>query len=179
MRSKIFDNMDLDIFEEAGKNNEWSDSPFLNVKQLAPGAKGKVYEAQTKAILANLGKNVQDRENIEHDCILEGIKTEIKGSCKNVGKDYCSFLQIRPNDDYVNMLLLFVYPNPEDIELMSISKENIITFIDREEKKWIESGEKYTRKIYPQHQGNRGAKQDYAWYTTEQGVLDQGGFYVE
>ena len=174
------DYIDMSLFSDDAIAEEWIGSTFFVLRKMHVRRKGSRMEKQVMHMLQAMGRQVRKKENPGHDCVLDGIRTEIKGSCKNDDTGEFSFLQIRPNDDYEDILLLFVYPNT--LSLMSIPKENVLALIEEEHKKWTEArekGEKYTRKISPQHSGARGAKQDYSWYTTEQGVLDQGGFYVQ
>ena len=84
----------------------WLAGPFANLKALPAKGKGKRFEQIAQAILESRGHAVARAANKDHDRIVDGRKSEIKGSTITKGSDDCfSFLQIRPAQDYEDMIL--------------------------------------------------------------------------
>ena len=61
-------------------NNPWEGTPLERYYTVDPKKKGAQGEKIAMAILENLGYDVKPRTNAGHDCIVNGVKTEIKFS---------------------------------------------------------------------------------------------------
>lgn len=84
----------------------WLTGPFGDIKTLPAKAKGKRFEQIAQTILESRGHAVSRAVNKHHDRMVDGRKSEIKGSTITKGSDDCfSFLQIRPAQDYDDMIL--------------------------------------------------------------------------
>jgi hypothetical protein len=103
---------------------EWLDSPFLNLKVMPPKQKGKRFEEISIDLLKKLGYTTKRRTNSNHDVILESKKVEIKGSTLRRGcENEFTFLQIRPYQDYEQMLFTCFYP--QKLEMWLLDKQAI------------------------------------------------------
>ena len=138
--------------EPASTVKMWENSIFRHLAVAHPKTKGTRFEAIARDILKKMNYKVQDRESVSHDCIIDGSKTEIKGSMLNTGTGNFSFLQIRPQDDYDQ--IVFLCFRPDRLTVYSMSKEGILNAIK----------EGHLRK---QHGGKRGDGITYCLYTTE------------
>lgn len=66
------------VFDDVPIKNPWKGTPIENYYYLSPSAKGSKAEDIVKMILKELGHDVKNRINSGHDCIIDGVKTEIK-----------------------------------------------------------------------------------------------------
>jgi hypothetical protein len=99
-------NLPIELLAKHDIDPRWLAGPFANLKALPAKGKGKRFEQIAQAILENRGHIVSRAINKDHDRIVDGCKSEIKGSTITKGSDDCfSFLQIRPSQDYEHMIL--------------------------------------------------------------------------
>jgi hypothetical protein len=131
----------------------YSDSVFLPLKSLSSRKKGKYFESIVKEWLTNLGMQVSKSKSSDHDCVVEGLKIEIKGSFLWEGTSGFKFQQIRTKQDYDIIFFVSVYPS--HVEIHGCSK-NII-------KEQLEIKDTKGRYIYQQHGGKRGNGNLFWW----------------
>jgi hypothetical protein len=144
-------------------DSRYMNSPFRHIKLMGPKQKGKRYENIAESVLTKIGFSVIKAENTEHDRIINGIKTEIKGSTLNKDCDNFSFLQIRPDQDYKQMFFVMCYPN--ELVIMKMSKKTI--------QKNIDSG------IFKkQHGGNKAESRTFMYYGNKESLSQIGALLV-
>lgn len=103
---------------------EWDDSPFRDLKLMPAKQKGKRFEEISIDLLKKLRYKTKKRTSTDHDVILENKKVEIKGSTlrRNCEEEF-TFLQIRPYQDYEEMLFTCFYPHK--VEMWLLDKQAI------------------------------------------------------
>ena len=100
----------------------YKDSPFKIYKDLSSKKKGAEFEKLTQEYAEKGGLWVNPPLSSEHDRIIQSLdKTEIKGSLLWGTGTQFRWQQIRPNQDYDNMVFLAVYP--DRIEFYYASKD--------------------------------------------------------
>ena len=160
-----------DFLIPANLDPRWLNSKFISIKQLDAKVKGKRLEEITSFILNHLDYLVEPSTNTDHDIILDGKKTELKGSTLiNGEEDKFSFLQIRPSQDYEQVVFTLVYP--EKLELWVLDKESIKTNILEGQKPENKirarrkkgDPKKINKFIKPQHGGNDGNSGTYCFH---------------
>lgn len=140
-------------------DHRYENSIFHNIKRLSPKVKGSRFEMIVEDVLSKLNYNVRKPENTDHDRVVNGVKTEIKGSTLAKGTDRFSFLQIRPDQDYDEMLFAMFYPN--ELVLMKMTKEDVMKNIkDNIFKK--------------QHGGIKGKSRTYCYYGNRETLKEIG-----
>jgi|APSaa5957512535_1039671.scaffolds.fasta_scaffold63857_4 hypothetical protein len=93
----------------------YKDSPFKIYKDLSSKKKGAEFEKLTQEYAEKGGLWVNPPLSSEHDRIIQSLdKTEIKGSLLWGTGTQFRWQQIRPNQDYDNMVFLAVYPDRID-----------------------------------------------------------------
>jgi len=108
----------------AAKTDIYKDSPFKIYKDLSSKKKGAEFEKLTQEYALRNGLWVKPPLSSEHDRIIEGFgKTEIKGSLLWGDGTNFRWQQIRPAQDYDNIVFLAVYP--DRIDLYWASKETV------------------------------------------------------
>lgn len=135
----------------------WLDSPFLNLKRLKAKQAGARYEQVTESILTQLGYDVKSPINSDHDRIVNGTKTEMKGSMLTKSKKdgIFSFLQIRPDQDYQQVIFTVFYF--DSVQMFMMDKDTI--------NKKIEEGV-----FKKQHGGNKGKSRTFCYNGTIEGI---------
>lgn len=136
-------------------------TPFEHIKLMGPKVKGSRFEKITDCILKKLGHSVVAPNTTDFDRIINKKRTEIKGSLLDKGKKpKFSFLQIRPNQEYDQILFAMFYPDKVDLVVMP--KSLVV--------KHIENGV-----FKKQHAGKKGESGTYAYYGTTETLLAIGG----
>ena len=156
----MLDLIPSELLQPTAKKKMWAESPFKDFESLHPKTKGGRGEQIAEAILSAKGEDVTPRCNSDHDIVVNGVTTEIKTSCMSE-KGVYSFLQVRPSQDYEQILFLCV--SPQNIRMFFMDKETIMENIE----------EGALRK---QHGGKKGDGITYLFYPTEQDLLDMGAF---
>lgn len=138
-------------------------SPFQHLKVMHAKQKGKRFEMITSDVCQKLGHKVEKPTNTDHDRIIDGIKSEIKGSTLAKGTDHFSFLQIRPDQDYERMIFSMFYPN--ELVLMEMDKQTI--------RKCIDDGV-----FKKQHGGNKANSGTYCYYGNKETLSKLGATII-
>lgn len=121
--------LDSSLLDGVEIDSRWSDGPFLGIKLMPAKAKGKRFEELAHYVLEKLGHKVIRAINTDHDRIIDGLKTEIKGSTITKGSDDCfSFLQVRPAQDY-DCLLLETLWFDGTVKFHRIPKQDLVAMI--------------------------------------------------
>lgn len=108
----------------ANEKDIYKDSEFKIYKDLSSKKKGAEFEKIVEEYAKKNGLEVKPPESSEHDRIIEGFgKTEIKGSLLWGSGTNFRWQQIRPKQDYDNMVFLAVYP--DRIDFYWASKETV------------------------------------------------------
>ena len=116
----------------------YKDSPFKIYKDLSSKKKGAEFEKLVEEYAKNMGLWVRPRSDDGHDRIIESLdKTEIKGSLL-WGPKYTNFRwqQIRPNDDYDNIVFLAVCPDRIDFYYASKDEVSEVVEVQDERGYW-------------------------------------------
>jgi hypothetical protein len=133
-------------------DHRYDKSPFKHLKSMLPKQKGKRFEHITECVIRKLGYDVRDRVSPDHDLIIDNIKCEIKGATLVKGKDIFSFLQIRADQDYQELVFTLFYPH--DMIILRMDKELVKTLINNGTFK-------------KQHGGNKAESGTYCYYGNE------------
>lgn len=156
--------IDEKYLEPEDRDTRYDHSPFKHLKAMAAKQKGKYYELISKDVLEKLGFSIEKPSSTDHDSIVNGLKTEIKGSTLNKGRDIFSFLQIRPNQEYDQILFSMFYP--DDFVMMTMTKEKVMEN--------IENG------IFKsQHGGKKGDGLTYLYYGNVETLAEIGAEIVQ
>jgi hypothetical protein len=128
----------------------WKRGPFNDLKALPPKAKGKRFERIVDFICRHAGYKVNGANDTDFDRRIGDKRTEIKGSTVTRGTDdWFSFLQIRPGQDY-DQLVLAAFWFDGRVSLFRVPKVEIVGLINSEV-------------LRPQHGGNRGGRDTYCY----------------
>ena len=149
MEMEMIELIDEQYLVPEDRDTRYDISPFKHIKAMGAKQKGKYYELISKDVLEKLGFSIKKPENTDHDSIVNGVKTEIKGSTLNKNKDGFSFMQIRPNQDYDQMLFSMFYP--DDFVMMVMPKRKVVENIKNGTFK-------------PQHGGKKGDGLTFIYY---------------
>ena len=156
--------IDPELLVKEKMDERYVNSPFKHLKPMHAKQKGSRFEKIVSNVLTQLGHTIQKAENSDHDRIINGVKVEIKGATLVKKKDYFSFLQIRPDQDYHLMMFAMFYPN--DFVLMEMEKEQVI--------KNVELG------IFKkQHEGKSGSSKTYLYFGNKETLLNIGATFVK
>ena len=144
--------LDEDLITADIMDPRWETSPFFKLKCMKAKQAGSRYEKIVENIFYNADIDVDAPDSTEYDRIIDGKRTEIKGSMITKGTDdKFSFLQIRPKQSYDQVLFLTIYF--DTIEMHTMTKKQIL--------KAIEAG------IFkPQHGGKKGNSGTYCYNGT-------------
>ena len=134
----------------------WEGTPFARYRFMDNRAKGKFGEIIVKSILTKSGFSVDRPTNLGHDCIVNGIKTEIKFSLALTNNKTFS---IRPNvfmlnhvslsKDWERLIFLGINPTGHENILFWFTKDMITDLIN-------------TKQFFKSQQaGNAGGNDDY------------------
>ena len=156
--------IDAELLVEEKLDERYVNSPFKHLKNIPAKQKGSRFEKIVSNVLTKVGHTIQKAENSDHDRIINGVKTEIKGATLVKKKNLFSFLQIRPEQDYQIMIFAMFYPN--ELVLMEMEKEQVV--------KNVELG------IFKkQHGGKRGGDETYLYYGNKETLLTIGATFVK
>lgn len=160
----LIDLIDESLFAPIAEDERYVGSVFRSIRQMAPKHKGARYEAIVEHLCASQGMSVESPKSSDHDRIINGVKTEIKGSCLNKGKDVFSFLQIRPDQDYEQ--LLFLCCHPSETYMLTMSKALV--------SQYCEDGT-----FKKQHGGNSATSRTFMYYGNEKNLEALGAKYID
>ena len=144
------------------ENDLYKNSVFSSLKNLSSKKKGKYFEIIYHEYVENKGLLVESPQNSDHDRIVDGRKKEVKGSFLWGKGTHFRWQQIRPEQDYDDVVFMAVYP--DCIEIYEADKETVrsIVQVQDEQGNWP----------YNQHGGKRlnsgtffldGFPSDYPW----------------
>ena len=127
----ILNLIDNNHLTAAPADSLYENSPFRELRKLAPKTKGKRFEEISIDVLNKLGYDAKKSKAIEYDIVLDEVKTELKGS--TLSKDYFGnvdfkFLQIRMEQDWDQLMLIAFWPL--DCRMFTLSKEDVQHYID-------------------------------------------------
>jgi len=159
----LIEMIDPKLLEPEDRDTRYDNSPFKHIKAMGAKQKGKYYELITENVLSKLGYSVRKPENTEHDRIFNNIKTEIKGSTLNKNTDHFSFLQIRPSQDYAQLMFTMCYP--DKLIIMKMDKEIVLQNIQNGTFK-------------KQHGGNKADSGTYMYYGEQKSLSMIGAVVV-
>lgn len=145
----LLEMIDSMLLEPEDRDLRYDNSPFKHIKAMGPKQKGKYYELFTENVLSQMGYGVTKPSNTDHDRIIDGVKTEIKGGTLNKGTEVFCFLQIRPDQDYEELVFTMCYP--QKLVIMKMTKAQILAHIE-------------SNVFKKQHGGNKGNSRTYCYY---------------
>lgn len=160
---KLIEMIDQNLLAPEDRDTRYDNSPFKHIKAMGAKQKGKYYELITENVLSKLGYSVRKPESTDHDRIFNNIKTEIKGSTLNKNTDHFSFLQIRPAQDYAELMFTMCYP--DKLVIMKMDKATVF--------KNIQNGT-----FKKQHGGNKADSGTYMYYGEEKSLSKIGAVVV-
>lgn len=138
------------------------DSPFKVLKDLSSKKKGKFFERIYSEYMSNLGCRVEKARNSDHDRTVNGRKKEIKGSFLWGDGTHFRWQQIRPDQDYDDVVFIAIYP--DRIEFYEADKDVV--------REAVEVQDHHGNWVYNQHGGKRvnsgtffldGFPSDFPW----------------
>jgi hypothetical protein len=141
----------------------YEDSPFRNIKLMDAKTKGKRYEQITECVLTKLGHTVTPPQNTQHDRIVDGIKVEIKGSTLRKNLNDFTFLQIRPDDDYDELIFTLCYPH--ELYIYKMDKATVRANIE-------------SKTFSKQHGGKGRSSGTYCYYGTKETLEEIGAVRI-
>ena len=150
--SYIYEEVSPELLLPEDRDTRYDNTPMKFVKAMGAKQKGKYYELITDNVLRGRGSVVNKPVNSDHDRIIDGVKSEIKGSCLMKNTDLFTFLQIRPKQDYAQMIFSMFYP--DKIIIMSMTKEKVLENVAN-------------GTFSPQHGGKNGDSGTYMYYGNE------------
>ena len=155
----LIEMIDPMLLEPEDRDVRYDNSPFKNIKAMGAKQKGKYYELITENVMSQMGYSVSKPVNTDHDRIIDGVKTEIKGGTLNKGTEVFSFLQIRPDQDYDELVFTMCYP--QKLVMMKMTKEQVMNH--------VASGV-----FKKQHGGNKGNSGTYCYYGNMESLTKLG-----
>jgi hypothetical protein len=175
MREKIMSLLDLidpSMLDPEPLDPRYIGSPFQHIKVMGAKQKGKRYENITRDLYSKLGYTTtkpvkepgQKKVPTDYDALVDGVKTEIKGSTLNKGTDHFSFLQIRPAQDYAKVAFAMFYP--QEVVIMEMSKELVFQA--------IKDGH-----FKPQHGGQKGESGTFTYYGEKESLAALGATVLQ
>jgi hypothetical protein len=156
--------IDKELLAQEPEDPRYINSPFRFLKQLHAKQAGKRYEAITECVLKALGYTVSKATSTDHDRTINNSMVEMKGSCLNKGTNHFSFLQIRPNQEYDEIMFSMFYP--DELVIMTLSKEQVLQAIEQGVFK-------------SQHGGKKGNSGTYSYYGTKESLRQLGAKTIE
>ena len=109
--------------DNAGKSY-YDGSPFEKLVKLSSKSKGTFFEMIVHEFLESNCHDVKRAESSDYDRLIDGVKTEIKGSTRWKGSYSFRWQQLRMDEDYDDVIFLAVDYN--EIRLYSSSKSKLI-----------------------------------------------------
>tara|TARA_R110000772_G_scaffold82558_4_gene175056 strand:+ start:728 stop:1237 length:510 start_codon:yes stop_codon:yes gene_type:complete len=155
----LLEMLNPELLNPQKRDTRYDGSPMMHVKNMGPGQKGSTCEKMVEDLYTKMGSVVEKPTSSEHDRIIDGIKTEIKGSCLAANSDVFSFLQIRPSQDYSQLIFFMAYPN--EVVMMKMNKETVMKCVENKHFK-------------PQHGGKKGNSGTYLYYGNPTTLLELG-----
>lgn len=160
----LLEHIDTELLAEEPEDPRYADSPFRHLKKMHAKQKGKRYEKITECVLKKIGYKVSKPTSTDHDRIVDGIKVEIKGSTLVKDKNFFSFLQIRPDQDYDVMYFSMFYP--DRLVIMAMNKVKI--------------NENISHRIFKEQHGGEGADSGtYCYYGNAESLEKIGAYYID
>jgi hypothetical protein len=152
---KIESEMDSDLYRGTA---------FYPLKSASSKKKGKWFEEIYSEYMKSKGHTVEKPNNSDHDRIVDNRKKEIKGSFMWEGGTHFRWQQIRPSQDYDDVVFIAIYP--DRIDFFEADKETVRSAVEVQNEKgeWIHN----------QHGGKKknsgtffldGFPTDFAWMT--------------
>ena len=140
----------------------YANSAFQQFKSLSSKKKGKFFELLYEEYMTGKGCKVEKPNNSNHDRICNSRKKEIKGSFLWGTGTHFRWQQIRPGQDYDDMVFVCVFP--DRVEFYEAEKQTVTAAVEVQDEKgnWI----------YNQHGGKTvnsgtfcldGFPKDYSW----------------
>lgn len=106
----------------------YADSVFQQFKSLSSKKKGKFFEMLYQEYMESQGNIVTKPDNSDHDRKVNNIKKEIKGSFLWGTGTHFRWQQIRPGQDYDDMVFVCVYP--DRVEFYEASKQTVTAAVE-------------------------------------------------
>ena len=146
------------------RDTRYDNSPFKFIKAMGAKQKGKCYELITETVLSKLGYTVEKPNSTDHDRIIDGVKTEFKGSSLMKNDNRFTFLQIRPAQDYDELMFTMCYP--DDLVIMKMDKATVLENIEN-------------KTFAPQHGGQKGNSGTFMYYGNAETLAEIGAVRVQ
>ena len=140
----------------------YANSALKGLKRLSSRKKGKYFERLYQEYAKSLGSVVEKPVNSGHDRIVDGRKKEIKGSFLWGNGTHFRWQQIRPSQDYDDVIFIALYP--DRIEFYEADKKTV--------KNIVETKNDHGEWVHNQHGGKKvnsgtffldGFPCDYPW----------------
>ena len=161
---QLIEMINKNLLEPEDRDTRYDNSPFFHIKGMGAKQKGKYYELITEDVLQKIGFTVEKPTNTDHDRIINGVKSEIKGSTLNKGTEVFSFLQIRPAQDYQQLVFTMCYP--DRLVIMRLDKSTVTRYC----KEGV---------FKKQHGGQKAESGTFCYYGNEQTLLELGAEYIK
>ncbi|NDB61922.1 hypothetical protein EB001_26300 [bacterium] len=121
-------------------NDRYKDSVFLSLKNLSSKKKGAYFESMYQEYMESKGCVVGKSGSTDNDRVVDGRKKEIKGSflwADNNNKLHFRWQQIRPGQDYDDVVFLAFFP--DRLEIYEANKETVRNAVEVQDERgnWI------------------------------------------
>lgn len=110
-------------------NHDYDGGPFADLARLTPHSKGAVIESMVEELMKALGNEVKRSGTSDYDRVIDGHKSEVKGSLLWNGKNTFCWQQIRMFQDYDLIYFVAVYPQKADVFV--VTKNTFSDMIDK------------------------------------------------
>jgi hypothetical protein len=133
------DYLSTKVCEQVNKelaNDRYKDSAFLPLKNLTSRKKGSQIEYLYQEYMKSKGKKNPSKHKTDCDRIVDGRKKEIKGSFlwnNENGKLQFRWQQIRPGQDYDDVVFLAFFP--DRLEIYEANKETVRSVVEVQDEK--------------------------------------------
>ncbi len=109
-----------EFLSNKNKNNKWVNTSFEKYSSLTTKSKGDFGELFVKKYLSMKGHQITKRQNLGHDCFVDGIKTEIKFSLDGV------INHVAIHKDWERIIFCFIKMPEEDSLFLYMNKVDFI-----------------------------------------------------
>ena len=128
---------DLRAFVNKSTFDPWIETPFEGYVNMSPSQKGQFGEIFVSNFMETLNCNISDRQNTQHDRVIDGYKVEIKFGLAQrdydkrcVVKDNFTINHVAKDKDWDRLVFFGINPNQEDCKLFFFDKVDFLQEFD-------------------------------------------------
>lgn len=160
----MLNKINVELLKPNNRDQRWNDSPFLDVYNMIPKSRGAVWEKVIADLFVQSGAEVSTKTpTTDYDLIVDGRRVEVKGSMCSKNADSFSFLQLRPDQEYDEVLFVCVYPH--DFKVFRMDKQTVIANCNN-------------GVFGKQHGGKKAESRTFCTHPTAEGLIEMGATEV-